>query len=251
MRNFIIAGNWKMNMTNDNTKEFLEDLKTKISNFEFKNKIEIIICPPFTSLLTAKECMKDSAIKIGAQNMFHKKTGAYTGEISPIMLNELNCEYVIIGHSERRQYFSETNELIQKKIRAALDYVLTPIVCIGETLDERDNGKTFDVLSKQLDEGLDGIPTRDFEKLIIAYEPVWAIGTGLSASMMQISEVHHWIKEHYFPERKTSILYGGSFNEGNAEEILSLADVDGALIGGASLKVESFFSIINIANSIN
>jgi triosephosphate isomerase len=251
MRNFIIAGNWKMNMNNTETKAFLDELKIKISNYEFINNIEIIICPPFTSLMTANECIADTRIKLGAQNMYHKNSGAFTGEISPLMLNEIGCDYVIIGHSERRQYFGETNDMVQKKIRAALDNSLTPILCIGETLLERDSGKTFDVLSKQLDEGLDGIPTKDLNRLIIAYEPVWAIGTGLTASNFQIYEVHHWIKEHYFPERATNILYGGSFNENNAVEILNISDVDGALIGGASLKVPSFYSIITIANSIN
>jgi len=251
MRNFIIAGNWKMNMNNSETKAFLDELKIKINNFEFINNIKIIICPPFTSLMTAKNCIANTKIKLGAQNMYYKNSGAFTGEISPLMLNEIGCDYVIIGHSERRQYFGETNEMVQKKIRAALDSSLTPIMCIGETLLERDSGKTFDVLARQLDEGLDGIPTKDFNRLIIAYEPIWAIGTGLTASNFQISEVHYWIKEHYFPERTTNILYGGSFNENNATEILNISDVDGALIGGASLKVSSFFSVINIANSIN
>lgn len=251
MRHFIIAGNWKMNKNSAETKSFFEDLNEKIANFEFNNTIDIIICPPFTSLMAAQENVKNTNIKIGAQNMFHKQSGAFTGEVSPSMLAELNCEYVILGHSERRQYFNETDELIQKKIRAALDSSLTPIVCIGETLAERENDKTFDVLARQLDEGLDGIPTRDFSRLIIAYEPIWAIGTGLSASNFQISEVHNWIKEHYFPEQATAVLYGGSFNENNANEILNIPSVDGALIGGASLKVSSFYNIIKIANSIN
>ncbi|HAW09118.1 MAG: triose-phosphate isomerase [Chloroherpetonaceae bacterium] len=251
MRNFIIAGNWKMNMNNYETKAFIGDLNNELKNFNFKNHIDIIICPPFTSLSMAKDCLTDSVIKLGAQNMHYQHSGAFTGEISPSMLTEFDCEYVIIGHSERRQYFNESDEMVQKKIRAALERYLTPILCIGETLQERDNGQTFEVLSRQIDKGLDGIPQKDFSRLVVAYEPVWAIGTGLSASSLQISEVHKWIKSRYFSEGLTPILYGGSINEGNAREILSLPQVDGGLIGGASLKVSSFLSIINIANSIN
>ena len=218
-------------------------------------KSGIVICPPFTNLAAVSAVVKDTIVRLGAQNCHYELKGAYTGEISTAMLRHFGCTYVIIGHSERRTYFFETDESVNKKAHAALNAGLTPIVCIGETLQERQENKTFDVLIKQMDDGLQGMEPDYAENIVIAYEPVWAIGTGISAETWQIAEAHAFIRKHLtgiFKGETSSvlILYGGSLNEENAPAILEIDDVNGGLIGGASLKGDSFLSIINTAEKL-
>ncbi|MCX7793674.1 MAG: triose-phosphate isomerase [Thermodesulfovibrionales bacterium] len=243
MRVPLIAANWKMNKTTQETRDFIIQFTPMVAGIE---GVEIVIAPPFTSLAVAAKFLKGSGIKLGAQNIFYEKSGAYTGEISPLMIKDCGCEYVIIGHSERRQYFQETDVIINKKLRAAQEAGLSVILCIGETITEREQGKTFNVIKTQLIEGLkDAKP----ESLVIAYEPVWAIGTGRTASVEQIREAHGFIRtvlRDIFKEEAEHIRiqYGGSVNPENAFKILNIDNVDGALVGGASLKPDSFTSII-------
>ncbi|TYT22463.1 triose-phosphate isomerase [Dictyoglomus thermophilum] len=247
MRRKIIAANWKMYKTCAETESFIKEFIELSKGYEEK---EIVICPPFTSLYVASKLLKDTAIKLGAQNMFWEKEGAYTGEISPIMLKDLNCTYVIIGHSERRNYFSETNEMINKKIKSAFSYGLIPIFCVGEKWEERERGKTEEVITKQVKEGLEGLEKENVEKIVIAYEPVWAIGTGHYAKGEDANEVASLIRriisEMYDAEvsQKVRIQYGGSVNPQNITEFLSQSEIDGALVGGASLKPQSFWDIV-------
>jgi triosephosphate isomerase len=208
------------------------------------------VCPPFTNLETVNAVIKDSAIQLGAQNMYFEENGAFTGEISPAMLKSVGCSFVILGHSERRTIFGESNQLINKKIKAALKFGIKPIFCIGESLEQRENGTTFKVVENQITEGLAGITESELETLIIAYEPVWAIGTGKVASPEQAQEVHKFIRQllskiytAQFAE-KVIIQYGGSVKPENAAELLSQPDIDGALVGGACLKADSFAKII-------
>ena len=227
-----------------------EEIVNSLRNFALD--VQVLVCPPFTNLVLVKEVVKNSKVMLGAQNCYYEKSGAYTGEISLDMLNSVGCDYVIIGHSERRTYFFETNELINKKAIAALNSNIKPIICIGETLDQRKNGETFDILTTQINNCLKNISVTQFEDVVIAYEPVWAIGTGISATVEQIEEAHKFIRAlllNLYPSKasKTIIQYGGSVSDKNADEILSIQDVNGALIGGASLKSQVFLSIINSA----
>lgn len=212
--------------------------------------VEIVVCPPFTSLSDIKEVVMDTNIKLGAQNLFWEREGAYTGEISAPMLRELGCEYVIIGHSERRQYFGETNVTVNKKLKSALSEKLKPIVCVGEKLEERKAGKAFDVIRDHVENSLAGISRADLLNVAIAYEPVWAIGTGVNATKDQAEEAHKFIRgllKKMFDEESANsvrIQYGGSVKPDNIAELMAEPDVDGALVGGASLKADSFIAII-------
>lgn len=249
MRKVIIAGNWKMFTDLDEATQLVKGLKGAYKN---KNGADVVICPPFISLGAVRELIKSSSdILLGAQNMYPEEKGAFTGEISPLMLKSVGCRYVIIGHSERREYFKESHAFLNKKNRVALDYQLVPIYCVGETLDQRESNKTFDVIKTQLIEGLAGFTPDQLKKIVIAYEPVWAIGTGKTASPEQAEEVHAFIRKELtaLSNAKTaeniSILYGGSVKPENVTELMGKANIDGALVGGASLKADSFLGIIN------
>ncbi|HEX2867665.1 MAG TPA: triose-phosphate isomerase [Ignavibacteriales bacterium] len=248
MRKKVIAGNWKMYNDIPASVKLISELKKSLSGADLK--ADVIICPPFTSLDTAKTLIKDSLIQLGAQNMYFEENGAYTGEISAEMLKSAGCRYVILGHSERRTIFKESDELINKKIKKALSSGLDPIFCVGETLDEREKGTTESVISSQVRAGLNGISEEDLKKVIIAYEPVWAIGTGKTATPEQAQDVHAFIRnllrELYsdLAAEGVTIQYGGSVKPENALSLLSQKDIDGALVGGACLKADSFTSII-------
>jgi len=252
MKKFLIAGNWKMNTTPKEAKELCLFIKNSIT--KIKNTVDILVCPPYTNISAVVEVLEGSTIKYGAQNCYFVEKGAFTGEISLQMLKALNCSYVIIGHSERRKIFKESNELINKKIIASLPTGITPIFCIGETLEERQSGNTFNDLKEQISIGLKDISKEQMKNIVIAYEPVWAIGTGIAATTEQIQETHHQIKEYlnelYNDIIQNLILYGGSVDDKNAKSILELDDVNGGLIGGASLKGEIFLEIIKTANEI-
>jgi len=247
MRKKVIAGNWKMNNDLNQSVELIAGIKNKISSL--KNNVEVIVCPPFTSLETTAALIKNTGIGLGAQNMHFEESGAFTGEISAKMLLSVGCNYVILGHSERRAIFGEPDELINLKLKKALSSGLNPIFCIGETLAERENGSTFDIVKKQVTNGLIGISSDGLKKVIIAYEPVWAIGTGKTASPAQAQEVHAYIrrliKELYSADSAENIIiqYGGSVKPTNAAELLNQPDIDGALVGGACLEAESFAGI--------
>ncbi|HKL66532.1 MAG TPA: triose-phosphate isomerase [Bacteroidales bacterium] len=250
MRRKIVAGNWKMNL---NLEEGL-NLARSVDRFMQKSKkkdVDVIMCTPYIHLSKASDLLGSPAVSIGAQDCSDKSSGAYTGEISAEMISSTGATYVIIGHSERRSYHKEDNELLNNKVKAALDKRLKVIFCCGEVLEEREKNLHRDVVSKQLREGLAGINTGDIENIIIAYEPVWAIGTGVTASKEQAQEMHAYIRsvldEMYGKEtaENTAILYGGSCKPSNSVELFSMNDVDGGLIGGASLKEDDFCSIID------
>ena len=250
-RKKIIAGNWKMNKTQAEARVLVADLLREIGRFD---QAEIVLCPPFTALAAVSELLSPvSNIRLGAQNLHEAPSGAYTGEISAGMLRELYVRYVIIGHSERRQYFHEDNATVNRKTKAALAAELRPIVCIGETLPERESGKWKDVLDQQLREGFTGFGEKEFSDTIIAYEPIWAIGTGKTATAAQAEEAHQWIRKvlatHFSQtvSEKIRIQYGGSVKAENAKELLSKPDIDGALVGGASLDARGFTAIIKNA----
>jgi triosephosphate isomerase (TIM) len=251
MRPKIIAGNWKMFKTVEESKELINGIKTKLTSPLGSTKA--IICPPFTSLALAQPLLGGSAIELGAQNMYPEDEGAFTGEISPKMLRSIGCKYVILGHSERRQYFAETNELINKKSRKAITSGLVPIICVGETLEQREKNITDQIVTTQVKGVLKEISSSDVENLIIAYEPVWAIGTGKTATPAQAQEVHLLIRKiigqmySWATAEKVVIQYGGSVKPENSRELLSQADIDGALVGGACLKAESFVAIVENA----
>jgi len=243
MRTPFIAGNWKMFKTAAEAVDFVTNLKPQVA--EVINR-EILVCPPFPALAPVAEALRNSNIKLGAQNLFWEDEGAFTGEVSAPMLKAVGCQYVIIGHSERRQYFGETNETVNKKIFAALKHNLWPIVCIGETLEEREKNETFKVIEKQVQEGFKNLDSSNWLQVTIAYEPVWAIGTGKTATPKQAQEVHAFIRG-LLPKEVASqvrILYGGSIKPENIKELMAQPDIDGGLVGGASLKVESFVKII-------
>ncbi len=243
MRKPIFAGNWKMNKTIKEACELAAGLKDTLFNVK---EAEIIICPTFTVLNSVKDVIDGSNIKLGAQNTYWEEKGAFTGEISPVMLKDAGCKYVIIGHSERRQYFSETDQTVNRRMNAAFAHGLIPIVCVGETLSEREDDKTFDVVSRQISEGIKGLTDEQASILIIAYEPVWAIGTGKTATPEQAEEVHAAIRAQiadiYSPSiaENMRILYGGSMNPDNVSGLIKQPDIDGGLVGGASLKVDVF-----------
>jgi len=249
MRKKVIAGNWKMFNDIPATANLINELKQKLNS----NNVDVIVCPPFTSLESAAKLLKDSSIKLGAQNMYYEESGAFTGEISAPMLKSAGCEYVILGHSERRTIFKENDEMINKKIKKALQTGLKPIFCIGETLKEREDGITETIVKNQVVGGLKDLTSNDLKQIIIAYEPVWAIGTGRNATPQQAQEVHYFIRklisELYSEEAAQNLViqYGGSVKPENAKDLLSQADVDGALVGGACLKADSFISIIKSA----
>ncbi|KAB2908562.1 MAG: triose-phosphate isomerase [Ignavibacteriales bacterium] len=247
MRRKVIAGNWKMNNDLNGAINLISGIKQEVAVKKFDAKL--IICPPFTSLETAHELLKGSNIGLGAQNMYFEESGAFTGEISASMLKSVGCEYVILGHSERRTIFGETDEIINKKIKKALLAGLKPIFCVGETLDEREAGAAFDVVKRQVKNGLVDVSADEMASVIIAYEPVWAIGTGKVATPAQAQEVHAFIRAELtslFGEKvaeETVIQYGGSVKPENAGELLGQKDIDGALVGGACLKADSFIGI--------
>jgi triosephosphate isomerase (TIM) len=253
MRTMIIAGNWKMYKDIHETTELLTQLKAAVP--QTPPNVIAIVCPPFTSLQAASAALKDSAFKLGAQNMSQHDEGAYTGEIAGKMLKAVGCEYVILGHSERRQYFGETNELINQKAKKAMSLGLLPIICVGETLQEREAGITGQVVTTQVKGTLSGIPAQDLGKVVIAYEPVWAIGTGRVATPQQAQEVHQIIRKQvaqlydWTLAERLVIQYGGSVKPDNASDILTQNDVDGALVGGACLKADSFAAIIKAAKA--
>ena len=248
-RKIFIAGNWKMNKTAAETKELCEALKAKFASF-CPCKAEVAVCPPFTSIATAVEALKGSNIKVGAQNIHWADNGAFTGEISGAMLKEMGIEYVIIGHSERRQYFGETDETVNKRIAAALKYDLKPIVCIGETLEEREGNKTEEVLAKQIKDGFANIAAADMAEVTIAYEPVWAIGTGKTATPDMAEETHAFIRKTFADlygaevAEALVIQYGGSMKPENSKDLVAQKDIDGGLIGGAALKADSFYDLV-------
>ena len=250
MKNMLIAGNWKMNTLASESVKLCEELVPFTS--EIGENPKVVVCPPFTNISAVYDVLKNSNIGLGAQNCHYLEKGAFTGEISLPMLKELNCEYVIIGHSERRKHFCENDEYINKKAKAALQYEIKPIVCIGETQGQRKDNNTFLVLEKQITEGLRGIDPKILDRVVIAYEPVWAIGTGVAATVEQIEEAHKFIRfllDDMFGKNSDNvlILYGGSVDAENSHPIFKIQDVNGALIGGASLKIEQFTSIIKTA----
>ena len=243
MRRPFIAANWKMNMTTAETKDFLSHFVPAVQDV---SNVDIIVAPPFTSMETAAKEIRGTNVMLSAQNVFFEQKGAYTGEISPPMLVELGCTYTIVGHSERRQYFLEDDMIVNKKIKTAKNNGLDIILCIGESLTEREAGKTFEVLKKQMEEGLNGVKLNG---IVIAYEPIWAIGTGKTATPEQAQEVHAYIRgtlEAAYGNEVDDlcIIYGGSVTPENVDSLMSCRDVDGALVGGASLKVDSFTRIV-------
>ncbi|MFC1558470.1 triose-phosphate isomerase [candidate division KSB1 bacterium] len=247
MRKYLIAGNWKMNKTLEESEELVKGLLSKIKQYDDR---DILVCPPFTSLSGVSQLLKDSRIKLGGQNLHFEENGAYTGEISGHMLKAVGCEYVILGHSERREYYGETDDIVRTKILRAKEDELIPILCLGEKLDEREKGVTEEVVSNQLTNCLKDVPLSGAEELVIAYEPVWAIGTGKTATPEQAQEVHALLREivgklyNKTIRDEIQILYGGSMNAKNAQSLLSQPDIDGGLIGGASLKIDDFVVII-------
>ena len=247
MRRKVIAGNWKMNMLPNEAMAFIEGLAPLVKNSE----AEVILCVPYTDLFYSLLTAQDTNIKIGAQNMHWEESGAYTGEVSGKMLKSIGVEYVIIGHSERRQYFNETDETVNKKIKSAFANELKPIVCVGETLEQREAGKAEEIITGQTKIALDGLTEEQVENTIIAYEPIWAIGTGKTATAEDannsIKAIRNEIAKNYGQNiaDKVIIQYGGSVKASNAKELFSTSDIDGGLVGGASLKVEEFANIVN------
>lgn len=252
MRKKLIAGNWKMNKTSLYSSELINGIAENIPD-EIYVKVDVVVCPPFTSLAIVGELLKNKKIKLGAQNIHQKDEGAYTGEVSAPMIKDLNCDFVILGHSERRQYFGETNHLINAKVKNALKNGLTPILCVGETLEERENNIHKKLVDEQITLCLKDLTKENMINVVIAYEPVWAIGTGKTATPEQANEMHILIREaleNLFGKEtaeNTRILYGGSMNDKNSAELLAKPDIDGGLIGGASLKAESFIQIVKSA----
>ena len=250
MRRKVVAGNWKMNMLPDEAMNFINGI-APIAN---ASNSEVILCVPYTDLFYSLLTVQDTKIKIGAQNMHWETSGAYTGEISAQMLKCINVEYVIIGHSERRQYFAETDETVNKKVKKALETGLKPIICVGETLQQKEANETDIIIKNQTIKALEGIDAEKLNNIIIAYEPIWAIGTGKTATSEDannsIQQIREEIEKLYGKEiaEQTIILYGGSVNKDNSKELFNTTDIDGALVGGASLKVSEFEEIIRNAN---
>lgn len=244
MRKKVIAGNWKMNVLPGEALEFVNNLAPIVKD----TKNEVIICVPFTDLFYTLLAVQETNIHVGAQNMHWKESGAYTGEISPDMLKCINVEYVIIGHSERRQYFNETDETVNLKVKSALEHGLKPIVCVGESLEQKEAGNTEKIITSQVAKALEGLTLDDLSNTIIAYEPIWAIGTGKTATAEDannsIKAIRNKIKE-LFNTDDVTILYGGSVKPENAKELFSMSDIDGGLVGGASIKAETFGKIVN------
>ncbi len=243
----LIAGNWKMYKTVAEALDLAQGLAKECQGLGDR---EVLICPPFTALKPVSEVASNTSIQLGAQNCYYEDQGAFTGEISPLMLKDVGCRYVILGHSERRHIFGETDELINKKVAAVIRHGLRPILCVGERLEERESGETFQVVKTQIDGGLAGLEGKDLKDLVIAYEPVWAIGTGKTATPDQAQEVHAFIRNHLgelFGDtlaKGLRILYGGSVKPDNIDSLMAQDDIDGVLVGGASLKLESFVRIV-------
>jgi triosephosphate isomerase (TIM) len=250
LRKKLIAGNWKMNKTSADGLQLTKEIVTEVGKV---TDVDIVVCPPFTALESVAKALDGSTIKLGAQNMHHEASGAYTGEISAPMLRALFATHVILGHSERRTYFGENDAFINKKVLASLKNQLRPILCVGETLAEREAGSTLKVVQTQLEGGLEGVSKDLATSVIVAYEPVWAIGTGKVATTEQAQEVHAFIRSlltKLFGEQiaqKVRILYGGSMKPANAPELLAQKDIDGGLIGGASLETRSFVDLVKSA----
>lgn len=247
MRRKIIAGNWKMNMLPNETIKFIDEIAPLVKD----TKNEVVLCVPYIDLFYSLLTAQNTNIKIGAQNMHQEEKGAYTGEVSAEMLKSIGVEYVIIGHSERRQYYNETDKSVNEKIKAALKNGLKPIVCVGETLEQKEEGKTEEIITKQVELALEGLEKEQVEKVIVAYEPIWAIGTGKTATKedanSNIKCIRNKIADIYGQNTadKVIILYGGSVKASNSKELFEMSDIDGALVGGASLKVEEFSKIVN------
>ena len=247
MRTPLIAGNWKMYKSADEAVNLVQTIKAGVYKI---SGCDIVICPPFIALSAVSKILGDGNIDLGAQNMHPETEGAFTGEISPLMLKDVGCRYVIAGHSERRQLFHESDAFINQKVKTALKYSLIPIFCLGETLQEREGNRQFEIVKHQLEHGLKDLPKEDIARTVIAYEPVWAIGTGKTASPEQAEQMQSYIrrllKEKYSEENasRIRILYGGSVRPDNIEALMGKPNVDGALVGGASLKGESFIQIV-------
>ncbi len=251
MRKIILAGNWKMHKTIKESVELAQCIEKKFS----KLPITVLLFPPFTAIYAVNKSLK-SHIGIGGQNMYFEKEGAFTGEISPVMLKEAGAEYVIIGHSERRNIFGEDNQLLNKKVRSAIENGLNIVLCVGEKLEERKSNKTKEVIEREIKRGLQGIIKQDLEKIIIAYEPIWAIGTGITAKPEEAAEVHRFIRNllsDMFDKdtgKDVTILYGGSVKPNNIKSLAVMDDIDGGLVGGASLQCESFYTIGKILSEV-
>lgn len=252
-RNIVVAGNWKMHKTNAEAQQLANQIKMKTTDIR---KTGMIVCPPFTALTVVSEILKDTPISVGGQNMSHEKEGAFTGEISAGMIRSTGANCVILGHSERRQYYGETDELVNKKIKQAIEFGLKPIVCVGESLEQREENITNEVVTRQLKGAFADLTPEQFARLIVAYEPVWAIGTGKTATPAQAQAVHEVIRKvaaEIFGQDAADALiiqYGGSVKPENAKELLGQPDIDGALVGGACLKADSFSEIIHIAEQL-
>jgi triosephosphate isomerase len=250
MRKKIIAGNWKMNKLVRDAAELASAIKLGCGT---QTDVEVVLCPTFTALKTVADAIAGSAIRLGAQNMHWEKDGAFTGEISAGMLRDLSCQFVILGHSERRQFFNETDAIVNRKVKAALAANLTPIVCVGELLEQREANQMEEVVTNQVTKSLAGLDETGFRRTVLAYEPVWAIGTGRTASPAQAQEVHALIRKvlarmcNPGAAQAVRIQYGGSMKPSNAKELLSQPDIDGGLIGGAALDAKSFVEIVNAA----
>ena len=247
MRRKVIAGNWKMNMLPNEAINFIDEFAPMVKN----TKHEVILCVPYTDLFYTLLNVQGTNIKIGAQNMHWEEKGAYTGEVSGQMLKSIGVEYVIIGHSERRQYFAETDETVNKKIKSALAAQLKPIVCVGETLEQRESGVTEQIITNQVEKAFEGIAATELDKIIIAYEPIWAIGTGKTATKEDanttIMQIRKKLAEMYGQKEANGVIiqYGGSVKSSNAKELFTMSDIDGGLVGGASLKPDEFSKIVN------
>ena len=252
-RRYFIAGNWKMNKTAAEAKALIAEINALVGA---ETAVDVAVCPTFTALDAASQALKGSNVKLGAQNMYFEKSGAFTGEISADMLKEFGTEYVILGHSERREYFKECDCLINKKVKAVLANGMKPILCVGETLEQREGGKTIDVVSEQTVGGLKDVSKEDAENVVVAYEPVWAIGTGKTATPEMAQEVHAEIRKVLAKlfgadtAEKIQILYGGSMKPENADALLKEKDIDGGLIGGAALKADSFAALVKSAKKL-
>ena len=248
MRKQIIAGNWKMHTDLAEATILVEGIKAALAEGEVSR--EVVVCPPFTGLSTVADLIEDTDVRLGAQNMYFEPKGAFTGEVSPLMLTDVGCHYVILGHSERREYFSESDALINQKIKVAFQYDLIPILCVGESLAQREANETQSFIDSQLTAGLEGLTAEQVSQMVIAYEPIWAIGTGKTATAEQAGEVCTAIRAKVAAlfdaatAEALRIQYGGSVKGSNAKEILSQPDIDGALVGGASLKADDFMAII-------
>ncbi len=250
MRILMIAGNWKMYKTEKEAFQLASDLREGLKSV---TGVTIVICPPFTALSSVRKAIDGSSIQLGAQNMHWEEKGAFTGEISPPMLLTAGCKYVILGHSERRGYFSETDELVNSKLKSALKFGLSPIVCVGEKLEQREANKTEEIIESQVAGAFKDLDVRQVAKTVVAYEPIWAIGTGKTATPQQANEVHLFIREIFSSRfdresaQSINILYGGSVKPDNSRELLDMPEIDGALVGGASLDAESFEKIVKSA----